>query len=98
MCDLSCSELMAMDDVEIDRLIQNKDVMKRIGQSELHVQVILCHMLRRNTFAIEEFNKSSARTSKRLNIFTCVLVILTAIIAIKEVPALFTILKQVFMS
>jgi hypothetical protein len=76
MKDLSNREIMAMSENDFEEIINNPEDLKRIGSDAGHVQIVLFHMLRKNLKAIDNFNKSSEKSSNMIKKLTWVIVLL----------------------
>jgi hypothetical protein len=76
--DLSLSNLLPMSLKEMKKILDNKKTLEQISKDQRHVQILIYQMLRYNTKAIKNFNRSSAL----LSIAILILVIVELILAI----------------
>jgi len=76
--DLSLSNLLPMSLEEMEKILDNKENLKQIARGPHHVQILIYHVLRFNTKAIKNFNKSSTF----LSCVILLLVIVQVVIAI----------------
>ena len=78
VADLSLSNLLPMSLKEMEKIFDNKENLKQIARGPHHVQILIYHVLRFNTKAIKNFNKSSTF----LSCVILLLVIVQVVIAI----------------